>query len=708
MRPTGDARFACDYGNPMKTSHLRLAVLVAVALAAPAAQVAAQPNAVGGAPASTSSAVTAPKYGAWGYDESGRDLSVSPGTDFFRYANGAWFDREQIPPDRTRFGNFDKLGVLSENRTRLLIEQAAAGQLTDPDAVKVGDAYKAYMDEARVERLGAQPLTPDLDAIRGERTREDVAAVMGRSPLGFQSAIFDLSIDADAKDPGRYAAYIDVGGLGLPDRDYYLEPAFAQKKAAYQAYAASLLKEIGWADPDAAAQAVVDFETKLAGASWTRAEERDPDKTYNPMTVSDLATYAPGFDFKAFLASAELGSRTTIVLEANTAFPKVTAIYAATPVETLKAWQAVHLVDAAAPYLSDRFVQDRFAFRNHELAGQPEIQPRWKRAVNFDNRTLGEAVGRLYVARYFTPDAKAKMDALVGNLKDAFQARLQRVDWMTPQTRAKALEKLSEFTVKIGYPAKWRDYSALAISPDDLYGDAERGEAFEWQRQIKRIDGPVDKLEWGMTPQTVNAYYNASNNEIVFPAAILSPPFFDASADPAINYGGIGAVIGHEMTHGFDDQGRKYNGQGRLADWWTAEDAAKFQVRADRLGAQYSSFEPLPGTHIKGDQTMGENIADLGGVLLALDAYHASLHGQPAPVIDGLTGDQRFFLGFAQIWREKMRDDALREALVSDPHSPSHYRVVATLRNVDAWYDAFNVKPGDAMYIAPDQRVRIW
>ena len=694
----------------MKTSHLWLAAFAASALALPSQQAVAQSSAPRLAPTPAAAIapadVAAPKYGAWGYDETGRDTSVSPGTDFFRYANGTWFDREQIPADRTRFGNFDKLIVLSENRNRLLIEQAAAGQLTDHDAMKVGDAYKAFMDEPRIERLGAQPLSPDLDLIRGERTREDVAAVMGR--VGFESAIFDMSIDADAKDSNRYTVNIDVDGLGLPDRDYYLKPEFAAKKKDYQTYVAGLLKEIGWTDPDAAAQAVVDFETKLAEATWPREDERDPLKTYNPMAVADLATYAPGFDFKTFLASAELGSLDRIVLNANTAFPKFTAIYAATPVETLKAWQAFHLVDAAAPYLSDRFVEARFAFRNHDLAGQPEIQPRWKRGVGFVNRTLGEAVGRLYVAQYFTPDAKAKMDALVGHLKDALNARLQRVDWMSPETRAKAVEKLSKFTVKIGYPAEWRDYSALTLRPDDLYGDAERAAIFEWERQVRRMNRPVDKLEWGMTPQTVNAYYHSSNNEIVFPAAILSPPFFDPSADPAINYGGIGAVIGHEMTHAFDDQGRKYNGAGQLADWWTTDDAAKFQVRADRLGAQYSSFEPLPGAHIKGALTMGENIADLGGLLVALDAYHASLHGLPAPVIDGLTGDQRFFLGFAQIWREKIRDDTLREALVSDPHSPAHYRVDGTVPNVDAWYQAFDVKPGDPMYVAPDQRVRIW
>jgi putative endopeptidase len=693
----------------MKVSSLWLAAFAASALSWSAQPAAAQSSSPAAAPAPAASAavdVTAPRYGAWGYDESGRDLAASPGADFFRYANGAWYDRQEIPADRTRFGNFDKLVVLSESRTRLIIDQAAAGQSTDPDAARVGDAYKAFMDQARVERLGAGPLAPGLDLIRGEHTREDVAAVMGR--VGFQSAIFDMSIDADAKDPNRYTVYIDVGGLGLPDRDYYLKPEFAQKKKDYQAYVATLLKEIGWADPDAAAQGIVDFESRIAEVTWPREDERDPQKTYNPMAVSDLAAYAPGFDFKTFLASSELGSLDRIVLEANTAFPKVTAIYAATPVETLKAWQAFHLADVSAPYLSDRFVQARFAFRNHDLAGQPEIQPRWKRGVGFVNRTLGEAVGRLYVAQYFTPDAKAKMDSLVGHLKDALNARLQQVDWMSPETRAKAVEKLSQFTVKVGYPAKWRDYSSLIIRSDDLYGDAERAAIFDWERQVKRMNGPVDKLEWGMTPQTVNAYYRPSNNEIVFPAAILSPPFFDPNADPAINYGGIGAVIGHEMTHGFDDRGRKYDGAGRLADWWTAADGPKFQTRADRLGAQYSSFEPVPGAHIKGALTMGENIADLGGILVALDAYHASLHGQPAPVIDGLTGDQRFFLGFAQIWREKMRDDALRQDLVSDPHSPSHYRVVGTLRNVDAWYAAFDVKPTDPMYVAPDQRVRIW
>ena len=450
------------------------------------------------------------------------------------------------------------------------------------------------MDQARVDQLDARPMAADLDAIRSETSRADVAALMGQASKGFQSAIFDVSIDQDEKAPSHYAVQLNTAGLGLP-REYYLERGFAEKKTAYQAYVATLLGLIGWSDPQAAAAAVVDFETKIAGASWTLAEQRDPDKTYNPMSVEALSTYAPGFDFKTFLTKADLGSVPVVIVQTNTAFPKVTAIFAATPMDVLKAWQAFHVVDSAAPYLSDRFVQARFGFRNKTLNGQPEIRPRWKRAVGFVNDAMGESVGRMYVAQYFPPDAKAKMDALVGDLKTALAARIQRLGWMSPQTKTKALEKLSKFSVKIGYPDKWRDYGALRGPFGDLYGDAVRAAAFEWRRQVARLNKPVDKLEWGMTPQTVNAYYDAGNNEIVFPAAILQPPFFDPKADPAINYGGIGGVIGHEMTHGFDDQGRKFDGEGVLRDWWTADDAARFQVEATKLGAQFSKFEVAPG-----------------------------------------------------------------------------------------------------------------
>jgi putative endopeptidase len=685
------------------------AVLALTANLAPPAAMAATPAAAPTAPDATSAAdVASPKFGAWGYDKSGEDPSTPAGTDFYRFANGAWVDHQDIPADRTRYGNFDKLLILSEARTRLLIEQAAAGHSSDADAAKVGAAYTAFMDQARVDALGAAPLAHDLDAIRAEKTHKDVAALMGTAPKSFQSGIFGAQIGADPKTPTRYSVYLGAGGMGLPDRDYYLKPEFAAKKQAYQAYAAQMLKLAGWPHPQESAAAILAFETRIAEASWTRAEQRDPLKTYNPMTVEALQAYAPGFDFRVLPAGSDLASTDNVIVTVNTAFPKIAAIFAATPVEILQAWQALQVIDSAAPYLADPFVQARFEFRSKGLAGQPQLQPRWKRGVAFVDGSLGEAVGRLYVAKYFTPEAKAKMDALVGNIKVAMAARIQHLDWMSPVTKARAEEKLSQFTVKIGYPVKWRDYSAYEVSATDLYGDAERSSAYEWERQVKRLNDPVDKLEWDMTPQTVNAYYNPSNNEIVFPAAILQPPFFDPDADPAVNYGGIGAVIGHEMTHGFDDQGRHYDGTGKLSDWWAPEDAAKFEAQITRLGGQYDRFEPVKGAFVKGELTMGENIADLGGVLLALDAYHTSLHGKPAPVVDGLTGEQRFFLGFAQIWREKIREDAQRQRLVTDPHSPAHYRVVGPLRNVDEWYAAFNVKPTDPVYLAPDQRARIW
>ena len=469
-----------------------------------------------------------------------------------------------------------------------------------------------------------------------------------------------------------------------------------------------MLRLAGWADPDANAAAVVALETRIAEASWSKVEERDPVASYNPMSRADLVTLAPGFPWKPLFEQADLNSLGTVVVGEKTAFPKIAAIFADTPVATLQAWQAFTVTDAAAPYLSHRFSDAHFEFHNKALSGQAEQKPRWKRAVSLLDRDMGEAVGRVYVTRYFTPEAKAKMEALIGDLKVSLAARLQRLQWMSPETKAKALEKLSLLTVKVGYPVKWRDYSALRVSPDDLFGDVERAEAFEWNREVTRLNDPVDRTEWDMTPQTVNAYYNPLQNEIVFPAAILQPPFFDEHADMAVNFGGVGGVIGHEMTHGFDDEGRQFDGHGVLTDWWTAEDASKFKVQTTRLGGQYSAFEPVPGAHVNGDLTMGENIADLGGLLTALDAYHLSLKGRPAPVLDGLTGDQRVFLGWAQVWRSLAKEDDERKRLVSDPHSPPVDRVNGVVHNIDAWYAAFSVKPGDALYLPPEQRVRIW
>ena len=523
-----------------------------------------------------------------------------------------------------------------------------------------------------------------------------------------RSSLYNLYITADAKAPDHYVAHVGQGGLGLPDRDYYLEASFAAQKTRYQAYVQQMLELAGWPNAAPQAKAIVALESRIAEASWARADRRDRDKTYNPMTPAQLQAAAPGFDWARFLDAAGLHGAPKLIVDENTSAPKLAAVFAATPVETLKAWLAFGLADNAAPYLSRRFDQAHFEFRSKALSGTPEQRARWKRGVELVDNQIGEALGRLYVASYFPPQSKAKMESLVGELRVALKARLEKLDWMSGETKAQALDKLAKFNVKIGYPSRWRDYSRLKMSPTDLYGDVERTVAFEWKRQLRRINRPVDKAEWHLTPPTVNAYYSQTENEVVFPAAILQPPFFDPDADPAVNYGGIGAVIGHEMTHGFDDQGRKSDGDGRLRDWWTAEDAARFQARAKVLGAQYAAVEPLAGAHINAELTMGENIADLGGLTVALDAYHASLKGQPAPIVDGLTGDQRVFLGWAQVWRAKSREDALRRRLVADPHSPEPARVNEPVRNLDAWYDAYGVKPGDKLYLAPDQRARIW
>ncbi len=656
---------------------------------------------------------TTPHYGTWGFDKSGEDPAVKPGDDFFRYANGDWLKRVDIPSDRTRFGAFDILSVLSENRVHAILEQASTKDLapTTPEG-RAGAAYHAFMDEAAIDRAGAAPLLHDLQRVKRADTLAKIAALMGDHHQASDS-VFGVSVQQDAKHPERYAIYMRTGGLGLPDKDYYLKdtPKFTAARAAYVPYIAQMLTLAGWSDPQANAQAILAFETQMARASWDRAEQRDRDKTYNATTIAALSQQAPGFDWRAFMAAADLGGESDVILTDNTAFPTKAAIFAKTPVPVLQAWLAFNITENMASVLPARFVEARFQFRNKTLAGQPELQTRWKRGVAVTNATVGEDVGQIYVKDYFPPEAKAQMLELVGNLKTAFRARLEKLTWMEPSTKQAALAKLAAFHVKIAYPDTWKDYSGLTIKPEDAYGNAERGRAFEWAYRRDRLHKPVDRQEWGMTPQTVNAYYNPTMNEIVFPAAILQPPFFDARADPAVNYGGIGGVIGHEMTHGFDDQGRKSNGQGVLADWWTAQDAVKFKARTDVLGHQYDTYTlaSVPaGEHINGALTMGENMADSGGINLALDAYHASLKGKPAPVIDGLTGNQRVFLAWAQVWRGKSREDALIQQIHTDPHSPNEARVNAVVRNVDAWYTAFDVKPSDKLYIAPADRVHTW
>ena len=690
----------------MKTAWLAAACAAALLAAAPAAFAA---DAATTAPEATVRDLSkAPRMGPWGFDMAGRDTATTPGKSFFEYANGTYMQKLQIPPDRSTFGAFNVLDELSKDRMRAVVDKAAANTTAAGAEAKVGALYRSFMDEAKVEALGAKPLAGDLAKVRAAKSRADVARLMGATAAGFGQSFFNPQVYDDAKDPLKYAVYLSQGGLTLPDRDYYLDAKFDPQRKAYEAYVAKMLGLAGWANPEANAKSIVAMETEVAKVSWTRAERRDDDKTYNPVETGKLAAFAPGFDWNAFLAGANLTAAKRVIVAENTAFPKIAAIYGKTDVETLKAWLAFTTVDQAAGYLSKDFDQAKFDFRGKTLSGTQAQTPRWKRGVNLVDNNLGEALGKLYVDAYFPPENKARMEALVGDIQTALRARIQKLEWMGPETKQKALEKLGKFTVKIGYPDKWRDYSALRIEDGDLYGNVEPASAFDWNFRVARLNQPVDRTEWEMTPATINAYYSSTKNEIVFPAAILQPPFFDPEGDPAVNYGGIGGVIGHEITHGFDDQGRKSDGDGRLSEWWTKDDEAKFTVQAERLGKQYSATEILPGAKINGELTMGENIADLGGLLLALDAYHVSLKGQPAPVIEGLTGDQRVFLGWAQVWRGKYRDDFMKQILVSDPHSPPVARVDIPVRHIDAFYEAFGVKPGDPMYVPPEQRVRIW
>ena len=663
------------------------------------------------APGGGGSVIPAKRLGAWGIDTAGMDPTVKPGEDFFAYVSGNWAKSTEIPSDKSMYSSFLVLRDLSEARLRTLVEGYPAGDpATGGDPAKIAALYQGFMDEAAIEAKGVKPVKPQLDAIRRAGDKAAIAKLMGQRMGGFGGTFFGTSVSDDQRNPDVYALYLGQSGLGLGDREMYLDPKFAPQRERYQAYIAQMLELAGWPDPKGHAAKVMAMETRIAQAHWTRAESRDRDKTYNPVQLDQMAATAPGFPWAAFFDAAGVGAAERVVVRQNTAVPKMASIFADADLGTLKAWQAFHTVDDAAPLLSKAFVDAEFEFRSKFLSGQPEQRPRWKRGVAFAEGTMGEAVGRDFVELYFPADAKAKMDDLVANVKAALGARLQQLDWMSPATKAEAMAKLEGFGLKIGHPEKWRDYSALQVVNGDVFGNASRSRQFEWDYRRNRLGGPVDKGEWGMTPQTVNAYYNSVKNEIVFPAAILQPPFFDPDADPAVNYGAIGGVIGHEIIHGFDDQGRKSDGKGFLRDWWTAEDAAKFEAQAAKLGAQYESYEfpQLPDMRINGKVSMGENIGDLGGLTIALEAYRRSLDGKKAPAIDGFSGEQRFFMGWSQVWRTLWRDDALRQQLVNGTHSPGQIRAYAPLRNMDPWYEAFNVTAADPLWVAPEDRVRIW
>lgn len=654
--------------------------------------------------------IEARRYGSWGIDTAGMDTAVRPGEDFFAYASGRWANTTQIPADQSSYGNFRVLRDLSEARVRALVESYPKGDpATGGDAAKIATLYGDFLDEAAVEALGAAPLQPFIAELKAAPDKTALARLIADRG-GFGGGMFGLFVSDDQRDPDRYTLYLSQSGLGLGDREMYLRENFAPQRERYLSYIAQLLELAGWDDPKASADAVMALETRIAEAHWTRAESRDRDKTYNPTPLAEFDRVAPGFPWQAFFEASGVDQAPVAVVRQDSAVPKMAEIFADTDLATLKAWQAFHATDEAAPLLSKAFANAHYEFREKFLSGQPEPRERWKRGVSFVEDAMGEAIGRDYVALYFPPDAKAKMDELVANVKLAMGARLDALDWMSDATKAEARAKLAGFGLKIGHPDEWRDYSGLEVRPGDLFGNAMRAREFEWEYRRSRLGKQVDKAEWGMTPQTVNAYYNSVKNEIVFPAAILQPPFFDPDADPAVNYGAIGGVIGHEIIHGFDDQGRKSDGEGVLRDWWTAEDAAKFEAQAAKLGAQYEAYEfpQLPGMHINGRTAMGENIGDLGGLTIALEAYRRSLDGKPAPVIDGFSGEQRLFLGWAQVWRTLWRDDALRQQLVNGTHSPGHIRAFAPLRNIDAWYEAFDVAEGDPLWIAPEERVRIW
>ncbi|OHD02046.1 MAG: peptidase M13 [Sphingopyxis sp. RIFCSPHIGHO2_01_FULL_65_24] len=652
------------------------------------------------APATDDTSLKALTFGAWGVDLGARDTSVKPGDDFDRFANGGWFAKTEIPADQASAGvDYDVY-----NLTQRQLRQVVTGA---PGTSQVGGLYQSFTDEARVEALGAKPLMADLAHVAAIKDKAEMARFMGASQGAFGMTIVGGGPYADTDDPTVNVLWLGQGGLGLPEREYYLDDQFKPQRDAYRAYIVRTLGMTGTKNPEAAADAILAYETEIAKVSWKVADRRDIGKINNPMSSAELAAYAPGLDWDAWFAGAGIAPQKRIIVNETTAIRDIAALYAKTPLDTLKLWQQFHVANQAAPYLSKAFVDSRFDYTK-VLSGVSELRPRWKRGLTLVDGSLGELVGETYSHEYFPASAKAKMETLVANLKLAMGDRIRANSWMAPATKQAALTKLERMDVMVGYPDKWRDYSGLKIDPADLYGNVKRSGQFEYAYGLSDLNKPVDRKKWSMNPQEVNAYNGGLENKIVFPAGILQAPYFSESVDDAVNYGAIGAVIGHEIVHGFDDQGRKIDANGAVRDWWTPEDAARFDAAAKAFGAQYATYEAAPGAFINPDLTMGENIADLAGLEVAYDAYHRSLGGKEAPVIDGLTGDQRFFLAFAQAWRDKAREDSIKQQVASDPHSPARWRIIGPVRNVDAWYTAFGVDAGAKYYLKPADRTKIW
>jgi putative endopeptidase len=646
----------------------------------------------------------------------GMDPDIRPQDDLFRHMNGRWLETTEIPADRSAWGSFVELAEQSEARVREIIEGLArtGDQGTHEhgsNAQKIGDLFSSFMDEERIEELGAEPVRADLEAVAALPDLTALASFVGGLERRGGGGFFGTYVNTDDRNSERYLVTMVQGGLGLPDESYYRDDKFADIRTAYVSHLERMLTLAGWAEPAASAQRVMDLETRLAKGHWERAETRDVIKAYNLTTFAGLHELAPGMPWEAW--SQALGATEQTLAETIVAQPSylqhLSTVLDEVSLDDWKAWLAVRVVRAASPYLSSAFVEENFEFYGRTLQGTPELRARWKRGVSFVEGSVGEAVGEQYVATYFPPRSKKLMIDLVGNLLEAYHRSIEALDWMTEETKQRAYRKLETFRPKIGYPEKFRDYSALEVSPDDLLGNVRAVAAFETDRELRKIGSPVDRDEWFMLPQHVNAYYNPGMNEICFPAGILQPPFFDADADPAENYGGIGAVIGHEIGHGFDDQGSQYDESGNMENWWTTADREAFQARADKLIEQYNGFEPteLPGEHVNGALTVGENIGDLGGITIALKAYLLSLQKQVAPVVDGLSGVQRLFLSFANIWRGKRRKEQMLQLLTVDPHSPAEFRA-NIVRNLDEFHEAFGTGPEDGLWLAPEDRVRIW
>ena len=683
----------------------RAALIASIALiSVPAAAQTAKPH-----DHAAMQAAAKPELGTWGVDLSGRDPAIKPGDDFWNYANGTWAKRTEIAPDRTTVGAFVTLADRSEVQVRAIVEDAAkTGGTPGTPAQQIGDMYAAWMDAAAMEARGTEPLKPYLTDIDAVTAKAGLLKLFSRTeffgPIG-------IGITPDPANPNRYVAGATQGGLGMPNRDYYLkeEPKYVAFRAAYKGYVTQMLTLAGQADAAAKADRIIALETAIAQDHWAPERSRDLSQSLNPMTRAQLAAFAPQFDWVTLLSDMGLGSVDTIIVRQTSAIAAAGKMLDTVPVSTWKEYMTFHLIRQNATLLPKAFDEADFAFFGKTLRDVPQQRDRWKRGVSLVNGALGEAVGQLYVAKHYPPASNAKMGELIADLRASLEQRIKGNSWMDATTRAEALTKLAAFDPRIGHPANWIDYSGIKVDRFDAFGNALRARKFAWNLQLSRLPKPVDKGLWAMTPQTVNAYYSPLTNQITFPAAILQPPFFDPNADPAVNYGAIGAVIGHEIGHGFDDQGRRFDATGKFRDWWSADTAAKYQTRADALGKQYDAVEVLPGVKINGKLTMGENIGDLSGVETAYGAWrrYVAKHGEPK-LKDGLTGDQRFFLAYAQVWRGKRREGAVREQALTDPHSAEFARTNAVVRNIEAWYKAFGVKPGDKMYLPPEQRVRIW